>query len=173
MDGIASLTRLEHLELYDNQIRHMSSLDALVNLRVLDLSFNAIRTIPDLRHLVHLEELYVANNKLTRITGVAQLHALKKLDLGANRIRVIEGLDGLAHLEQLWLGKNKIEKMEGLETLTALRIISVQVRMSWFVGLLVSYRIRTLASADSANLNVRSTEQPAREDRRIGGEHCA
>ncbi|KAF1321107.1 Protein phosphatase 1 regulatory subunit, partial [Globisporangium splendens] len=126
MDGIASLVQLEHLELYDNQIQKISCLDALVNLRVLDLSFNEIRVIPDLSHLTKLEELYVANNKLKKISGLTHLTTLKKLDLGANRLRDIEGLEGLENLEQLWLGKNKITKIQGLDFLKKLRIISVQ-----------------------------------------------
>jgi protein phosphatase 1 regulatory subunit 7 len=130
MDGLGHLPVLEHLEFYDNQIRAISCIDSLVNLRVLDLSFNGIRSIPDLSHLTKLEELYVANNKLTKISGISNLRTLKKLDLGANRLRTIEGLDHLESLEQLWLGKNKITKIEGLDNLPKLRIISVQVRSS-------------------------------------------
>lgn len=49
MEGIENLLTLRKLELYDNQIEQISSLEKLSNLRILDLSFNAIRSmIPDL-----------------------------------------------------------------------------------------------------------------------------
>mmetsp|Transcript_36439 Transcript_36439/g.34450 ORF Transcript_36439/g.34450 Transcript_36439/m.34450 type:complete len:167 (+) Transcript_36439:52-552(+) len=44
MEGIEDLITLQKLELYDNQIEQISSLDLLVNLKILDLSFNSIRT---------------------------------------------------------------------------------------------------------------------------------
>ena len=49
MEGIENLTTLRKIELYDNQIESICGLDKLCNLVILDLSFNAIRTmIPDL-----------------------------------------------------------------------------------------------------------------------------
>jgi Leucine-rich repeat (LRR) protein len=49
MEGVENLLTLRKLELYDNQIEQISSLEKLSNLRILDLSFNAIRSmIPDL-----------------------------------------------------------------------------------------------------------------------------
>ena len=49
MEGIENLLTLRKLELYDNQIEQITSLERLSNLLVLDLSFNAIRKmIPDL-----------------------------------------------------------------------------------------------------------------------------
>ena len=49
MEGIENLTTLRKLELYDNQVEQISSLERLSNLVILDLSFNAIREmVPDL-----------------------------------------------------------------------------------------------------------------------------
>ena len=49
MEGVENLTTLRKLELYDNQIEQISSLERLTNLLILDLSFNAIREmVPDL-----------------------------------------------------------------------------------------------------------------------------
>ena len=49
MEGVENLITLRKLELYDNQIEQISSLERLSNLLILDLSFNAIREmVPDL-----------------------------------------------------------------------------------------------------------------------------
>lgn len=83
---------LTKLELYDNQIDEvdMDCLKSLHLLRILDLSFNALRSMDFLAecNFVHLEELYLAQNKLRKIEGLEGKSSLKVLDLGANRIRV-------------------------------------------------------------------------------------
>lgn len=89
MYGVEDLVTLEKLELYDNHIEAITSIERLSCLRVLDLSFNSIREIiPLAPHVPLLEELYVAQNKLRKIEGLDGLVHLKLVDLGANRIRV-------------------------------------------------------------------------------------
>ena len=122
MKGLAGLTKLETLELYDNMVQSLDE-DSLrgcgPSLKVLDMSYNSIRdmTPVSLCSPVNLTELYLANNKLKTISGLSGLTNLKKLDLGANRIRVMppEELSGLVNLEELWIGKNKIEQIDGLQ----------------------------------------------------------
>jgi protein phosphatase 1 regulatory subunit 7 len=89
MGGVQDLVHLEKLELYDNHIESLTHIDRLQKLRILDLSFNAIREmVPLAEHCPLLEELYIAQNKLRKIEGLDGLVHLKTLDLGANRIRV-------------------------------------------------------------------------------------
>lgn len=89
MDGVESLVSLKKLELYDNQVEEITCIARLSNLRVLDLSFNAIREMINFAESVPLlEELYLAQNKLRSIKGLEGLTHLRILDLGANRIRV-------------------------------------------------------------------------------------
>ena len=122
MKGLAGLTKLETLELYDNMVQSLDE-DSLrgcgPSLKVLDMSYNSIRDMSpvSLCSPVNLTELYLANNKLKTISGLSGLTNLKKLDLGANRIRVMppEELSGLVNLEELWIGKNKIEQIDGLQ----------------------------------------------------------
>lgn len=127
MEGLEDLTALEKLEFYDNQIESVECISSLSQLRILDLSFNAIREmIPLASCCPLLEELYMAQNKLRRIEGLEGLVHLRTLDLGANRIRTIEGLESNTALQSLWLGKNKIEAIAGLETLSQLRQLDIQ-----------------------------------------------
>ena len=127
---IISLTPnyLLRLYRYDNQVESISGLEALVNLTVLDLSFNAIREMAPVAACPMLQELYVAQNKLREICGVQELQHLRTLDLGANRIRKMSGagLSKLTNLESLWLGKNKIERIEDVNKLPKLRQLDVQ-----------------------------------------------
>ncbi|EKM78738.1 hypothetical protein AGABI1DRAFT_75193 [Agaricus bisporus var. burnettii JB137-S8] len=127
-DIFHQLTLLEELDLYDNKIRHIdASLDRLQDLKVLDLSFNLLRGVPDgLEHLRSLETIYFVQNKISKITGLNHSTTLRSLELGGNRIRKIEGLEALVNLEELWLGKNKITKLEGLGNLKKLKVLSIQ-----------------------------------------------
>ncbi len=130
--GVEVLSRLLTLELADNQIRALGPMNlgkTCPRLTNLDLSYNQIRRVENIRGLTCLTRLYVANNKLTTIgmeEGLGSLpSSLKRLDLGANRIRRMENLP--PSLEQLWLGKNKITKIAGLGEMDgSLRILDVQ-----------------------------------------------
>lgn len=115
--------------------------------RILDLSFNRIAKIENLRSLFRLKKLFLENNKIDKIEHVNHLTDLDMLELGSNKIRVscdvsqrlvqpvpsspwyqvIENLDGLDKLTALYLGKNKITKIDGLENLKELKLLSIQV----------------------------------------------
>ncbi|KAF8896287.1 protein phosphatase regulatory subunit [Infundibulicybe gibba] len=96
------------------------ALDKLLNLEVLDLSFNLLRAVPDrLGNLTSLHTIYFVQNRISSISNL-------DLELGGNKIRKIENLDALVNLEELWLGKNKITKLENLANLRKLKILSLQ-----------------------------------------------
>mmetsp|Transcript_8080 Transcript_8080/g.20096 ORF Transcript_8080/g.20096 Transcript_8080/m.20096 type:complete len:457 (+) Transcript_8080:56-1426(+) len=134
MAGLGSLPNLETLELYDNMVQSLDedSLKGcgLTTLRVLDMSYNAIRNMSPVKYCngETLTELYLANNKLKEINGIKHLKNLRKLDLGANKIRVLKAseLSGLLNLEEFWIGKNKIETLDGIQSLKKLRRLDVQ-----------------------------------------------
>ncbi|KAL4751293.1 hypothetical protein BDW72DRAFT_203249 [Aspergillus terricola var. indicus] len=117
---------LQELDLYDNLISHLKGLDNFHNLTSLDLSFNKLKHIKNISHLVKLKDLYFVQNKISKIEGLEGLTEIKNLELGANRIREIENLETLSALEELWLGKNKITEMKNLDALSNLRILSIQ-----------------------------------------------
>jgi hypothetical protein len=56
--------------------------------RSLDLSFNGIRHIKNMDHLVKLTDLFFVSNKITLIENLSTLVNLTNLELGSNRIRV-------------------------------------------------------------------------------------
>lgn len=66
----------------------ISNLDALVNLEILDLSYNRIRKIEGLSALCNLRRIYLVHNKIEKIDGLDSLTKLEVLELGDNRIKV-------------------------------------------------------------------------------------
>jgi protein phosphatase 1 regulatory subunit 7 len=97
-------------------IKEIRNVSHLINLLVLDLSFNKIERIENLDQLVNLEKLYLASNRISEIEGLSNLRKLKVLELGSNKIRRI-GVDALVNqteLEELWLGRNRLENMSDL-----------------------------------------------------------
>lgn len=127
IEGVSCICNtLKELDLYDNLISHVRGLDDLVNLTVLDLSFNKIKHIKHISHLTNLTDLYFVANKISKIDGLSGLTKLRNLELGSNRIRVLENLDSLTSLEDLWVAKNKITSLTGLSSLPRLRLLSIQ-----------------------------------------------
>jgi len=59
-----------------------------IHVRVLDLSFNRIREIEGLEHLINLKKLFLSSNRITKITNVNHLSNLQMLELGDNKIKV-------------------------------------------------------------------------------------
>jgi hypothetical protein len=57
-------------------------------IRSLDLSFNGIRHVKNVDHLVKLTDLYFVSNKITQIENLSTLVNITNLELGSNRIRV-------------------------------------------------------------------------------------
>lgn len=126
---VLPLDLMEEIDLYDNRIKHISkSVNLLLNLKSLDLSFNKIRNIKNLDKLKSLENLYFVQNKISCIENLNTLTKLRNLELGGNKIREIgpESLKGLDALQEIWLGKNMIGKLVNLQYLKNLKILSIQ-----------------------------------------------
>lgn len=83
---------MEELDCYENLIEDIdnSTFDGFSKLRMIDLSFNGLRTIPTAFSKVSstLIHLYLVNNKIKKIENLDSLDHLKMLELGSNRIRV-------------------------------------------------------------------------------------
>ena len=69
----------------DLQITKIENLECLVNLEVLDISFNRLRAIEGLEKLTKLKRLFLVSNKITKIENLGHLKDLELLELGDNR----------------------------------------------------------------------------------------
>ncbi|KDR12222.1 hypothetical protein L798_13829, partial [Zootermopsis nevadensis] len=117
LDGVSTqgLKRLVFLDIYDNQLERIASLDSLQNLRVLLIGKNRIRRIEGLNYLMKLEVLDLHGNQITQVGGLSALSELKVLNLAGNQIRVIgaSDLQGLRSLRELNLRRNRIKSLLG------------------------------------------------------------
>lgn len=81
----------------------------MLDLRILDISFNLLRNIEGVDKLTRLKRLFLVNNKISKIENISNLHQLQMLELGSNRIRVGAGAGpgdwplGLAVLGARWV----------------------------------------------------------------------
>ncbi|GMF09270.1 unnamed protein product [Phytophthora lilii] len=86
-NGLSDLTLLtEVLDLGENQLKTISGLTKMFQLRAVCFRHNAIRTVKNVEHLVQLEILHLANNQ------IATVHALRLLSL--NKVLSHLNLDG-------------------------------------------------------------------------------
>lgn len=77
---------LQHLNLSHNKIFHVSALVWCPNLKVLNLSFNQLTSIPKLNNESHrrLQVLIINDNLIEDIAGLVRLDSLLELDLSGN-----------------------------------------------------------------------------------------
>lgn len=128
---------IEELDVYDNLIKKIgNALEGFERLKSLDLSFNDLKKMDGIGHLVNLTDLYFVQNRIRKIEGLEKLSKLRNLELGGNKVTEIEGLEQCTGLEELWLGKNRITELKGLSTLSNLTILSIQAnRLHTITGL--------------------------------------
>ncbi|ORZ34085.1 hypothetical protein BCR44DRAFT_1437068 [Catenaria anguillulae PL171] len=143
IQGVAGLApTLVELDLYDNRISKFDPVAPLINLELLDLSFNKIKRIPEgvLHGMAKLRDLYFVANKISVIENLDGLDSLRSLELGANRIRVrltllylpmilcrkSQTLTTCPRSSNSGSGKNKITSLAGLAALPSLTLLSIQ-----------------------------------------------
>ncbi|KDO15705.1 hypothetical protein SPRG_18756, partial [Saprolegnia parasitica CBS 223.65] len=117
---------LESISFQDMQLRHLRVLDLSANklhkltpmdvqplrqLEVLDLSFNAFRTIHGIEHLTHLKALNFAGNHIKAVKNLEFLEHLEILNLAQNEILTPQALRLLSlnkHLTHLNIDDNPV-----------------------------------------------------------------
>ncbi|CAH2042125.1 unnamed protein product, partial [Iphiclides podalirius] len=117
------LGKLVFLDVYDNQIDKITSLEKLFSLRVLLMGKNRIKRIEGLANLVKLEVLDLHGNRIAKVNGLSNLGELKVLNLAGNQIKCIgqNDLQGLVSLRELNLKRNKLRKLLGFQKTTKLQ----------------------------------------------------
>ncbi|XP_050352580.1 leucine-rich repeat-containing protein 49 [Nymphalis io] len=111
------LSKLVFLDVYDNQIDKISSLERLFSLRVLLVGKNRIKRIEGLSNLLKLEVLDLHGNRITKVGGLSNQNELKVLNLAGNQIKCIgqTDLQGLVSLRELNLKRNRLRKLQGFQ----------------------------------------------------------
>ncbi|CAH2089294.1 unnamed protein product [Euphydryas editha] len=111
------LSKLVFLDVYDNQIDKISSLERLFSLRVLLMGKNRIKRIEGLSNLLKLEVLDLHGNRITKVGCLSNQSELKVLNLAGNQIKCIGQMDlqGLISLRELNLKRNRLRKLQGFQ----------------------------------------------------------
>lgn len=107
---IKNLTKLELLELDDNELESLpSEIGELSSLKLLDLGQNKLSSLPSkIQSLSNLEELYLSENNLSSVpSGISKMSNLMNLELNKNKITSIpSSLGGLSNLFHMDLSDN-------------------------------------------------------------------
>ena len=135
---ISNLTNLEELYIYGNylikdfsrvtsnqNIKDITPITKLVNLKKLALSGYNISNISSLSTLTKLTELDLIDNKIKDITPISKLTNLQKLYLTLNEISDITTLSNLTNLEELQIGGNQIDDLTALLGLKKLKTVNL------------------------------------------------
>ena len=123
--GLNNLINLQILNLSFNQITEIKGIDKLVNLQQLDLTYNKITEIKGLDKLVNLQQLDLYNNQITEIKAIDNLVNLQILYLSNNQITEIKAIDNLVNLQTICLYNNQIIEIKGIDNLVNLQKLSL------------------------------------------------
>lgn len=130
LDTIKSIFNLNQLKsldlssccLYDSDIEGIGKLKSLTKL---DLSYNRIKDIVELKSLVNLRVLLLNGNQISDISGLCELPSLHSLFLRYNNIKVVDGLNNLSELRHIGLNKNQLCNITGLVNLRKLDLVDL------------------------------------------------
>jgi len=113
-------THLECLDLEENNISYISSLEKLRGLKNLSVGQNYISDISVLEKLTGLQTLWLGFNQISDFSCIKDLTELQTLEIGGMRISDFSFLKNLTKLEYLHLASCHISDINFLEKLTQL-----------------------------------------------------
>ena len=127
---ITNLKKLQRLELDYNNISNLPDLKGLDSLDEMWLNNNALENedLMKLDRLEHVRVLYVALNKITKVPIMKNLKSLQELYLNYNYITDLSGFadnDSFPALKRLDLGSNNIDNAESFRKREGLSILRV------------------------------------------------
>ncbi|XP_032933488.1 centriolin isoform X2 [Catharus ustulatus] len=110
----------------DKKFKYIENLEKCSKLEVLNLSNNQIEKIEKLDKLLRLRELNLSGNRISKIEGIEHLQNLQKLNLAGNEIEHIPVWVGkkLRSLRSLNLRQNKVSSLHDIAKLKPLQDLS-------------------------------------------------
>ena len=129
--------QIESLDIADQNIGSISGIEALENLRFLNLGFksdngqahtqennsNTVSDLTPLQNLINLETLIMWGNKISDVTPLSNLTNLRNLHLNFNNVSDLTPLSNLTNLEYLEIMENQVSDISSLDTLTKLKFV--------------------------------------------------
>ena len=120
------IVALNSLDLHNNNLTQIPSLEKNTALTALRLSHNRLEQIPSLEKNTALTAIQVQGNRITQLAGLERLAALTSLEIGQNRITQLPGLEQLAALTSLEIGQNRITNIPSFGKITGLTRLSLR-----------------------------------------------
>lgn len=108
MDGLVPLQNLRVVLASCNHISRLPGIGQLEFLYTLDLSYNDLKDVEDLRACPSLAELDLSYNHLTSLAKIPLLHRLVILRVDGNKIESLGGIQGLINLRELYCARNSL-----------------------------------------------------------------
>ena len=109
---------LQYLSLKNDHLDHIpEGIGSLKNLKILDLSGNDFKVLPDnFTQLIHLQELYLNDDKNLKLEQsikiLSQLPQLHSLHIENDGLKTLpKNISKLSHLDSLYLNNNKFVKI--------------------------------------------------------------
>lgn len=115
------------INLSNNKLTKINiDLSCLKNLQELNLSFNKIRKIENLKELTFIKKLDLGNNEISKIDNIDKLTTLTDLHLWYNKIISTNWLEKLVNLTSLKLQHNEISNLSWLKYLSKLTELKLE-----------------------------------------------
>lgn len=161
--GIGDLSNHRYLEILllgKNVISKIDGVGTLLNLKVLDLSYNKIKTIDGLSGL-NIQELNLRGNCIEKITNLGSnyLPKLSVLDIAENKIKSLKPLEACEKLSSLDVRDNQLEFLRQVEFLADLQFLEVLMFLGNpaskkpFYRRRIIYRLASLSKLDFTKIS--------------------
>ncbi|NXC41845.1 CNTRL protein, partial [Penelope pileata] len=130
----------------DKKFKYIENLEKCSKLERLNLSNNQIEKIEKLDKLLKLRELNLSSNKISKMEGIEHLHNLQKMNLAGNEIEHIPVWVGkkLRSLRILNLKQNKVSSLHDIAKLKPLQDLTSLFLAGNPVASLPHYRLYTI-----------------------------
>lgn len=121
--GVVEIRKITSLDLHlrhrdAGKIRKIEGLQALSNLRILNLSYNVISVVEGLHNLENLLELNLAENSIRKFENFESLTKLQRLNLSGNQIsRIPSNIHKLGSLQVLRFSRNNLSVLKDVSYL--------------------------------------------------------
>ncbi len=124
---VRSLENMKELNLCHNRISDLDPLQNLTKLEILQLGDNQIgdSELETIGGLTNLEQLFLYKNRITDVSPLNNLRKLWLLNLGNNNISSVEALTGLPKLEDLRIYRTKISDLSCFPAFQALETVDL------------------------------------------------
>lgn len=119
---LSSMTRLEAINVMYNQIDYLPDLRNLKRLKTLNIHSNSLQKLPALTN-DSLTEVKVNNNRLDSMPDLSNLVRLQRLTLHGNKISTLKGLEKLVMMNEFWCSSNLLTSLPDLSPLKKLAIL--------------------------------------------------